>query len=112
MRMLVCGGREFSDKDQLYRVLDFYKPTFIISGAARGADTLAIEYAKDRKIPYKEYPADWKRYGNHAGHIRNKEMIILGLPDVVIAFTGGHGTENMIKQSKSHKIKIIIVPTT
>ena len=110
MRILVCGGRDFTDRAQLYRTLDFYNPSWIISGAARGADTLAADYAKVRKLPLEEYPAEWDKHGKSAGFIRNKEMLDLGKPDKIIAFAGGAGTANMIKQSKKAGVMTIEVP--
>lgn len=109
MRILVCGGRDFTDKIQLYRTLDFYENSFIISGAARGADSLAIKFAKDRNLPYVEFPADWDKYRKAAGPIRNKQMLVEGKPDLVIAFAGGNGTRDMIKQAKKAKVMTLEV---
>ena len=104
MKVLVCGGRNYSNKEVLYKVLnvisDVYNIEVIISGAAKGADTLAAQWAKDNNIKLQEYPADWNAHGKSAGPIRNKQMIDEGCPDLVVAFPGGSGTANMIKQSK------------
>ena len=61
MKVLICGGRDYSNYQDLKAVLDKFFITEIISGGARGADSLAIQYAKARRIPYREYPADWKK---------------------------------------------------
>lgn len=58
MRILVCGGIDFTDKIQLYRTLDFYENPIIISGMARGADSLAVQYAFNKKLKCLEFPAD------------------------------------------------------
>jgi hypothetical protein len=54
MRVLVFGGRDFSDRRWLFRVMDDLHArqpiTCIIEGEASGADTLAREWAEDRGI--------------------------------------------------------------
>lgn len=113
IRVLVCGGRTYNNKDIVYKVLDLinskYSISVCIEGGAKGADQLASRWATEKNIPIIEINADWETYGKAAGHIRNKQMIVEGLPDLVVAFPGGKGTENMIKQSKASKIKTIIL---
>jgi hypothetical protein len=62
MRVLVCGGRDFSDKVMLASALDAIhadRPfSLVIHGAAPGADTLAGEWADSRGIPVAPFPAD------------------------------------------------------
>jgi hypothetical protein len=108
MRILVCGGRDFTDFEwmnfKLSQWIDFQPkevvyPLTIIHGGARGADSLAGYWAKKFGYACEEYPADWNRYGKRAGPIRNAQMIREGKPDVVIAFPGGAGTMNMISQA-------------
>jgi hypothetical protein len=53
-----------------------------------------------------EYKAKWDKYGKSAGPIRNKKMLDEGKPDLVFAFPGGPGTNNMIKQAKEKNILI------
>lgn len=110
MRVLVCGGRDFDDHMLLVKTLLEYqteKPiTCIIHGNARGADTLADRFADLTGIPKEVYPADWDKYNKAAGPIRNAQMITEGKPDLVIAFPGGKGTANMIKQAKDAGIPV------
>ena len=109
MKVLVCGGRNYDDKATLYSKLDNLetRPTVIIHGAARGADSLAGQWAKDRGIPVDVFPADWDTHGRSAGYIRNKQMLVEGKPDLVIAFEGGKGTENMVTLAERAKVPVI-----
>jgi ABC-type Fe3+-hydroxamate transport system substrate-binding protein len=111
MRVLVCGGRDFDDTELMINSMLFLheKTPFscIIEGGARGADRGARTFAIYMNIPFETYFADWDKYGKGAGPIRNKQMIVEGKPDMVIAFPGGHGTANMIKQATNAGIKII-----
>lgn len=99
MRFLVCGGRNFNDKHFAFECLDRVhakKPiTTIIHGAARGADTLADLWARERLIPMEIFRADWKRYGKPAGHIRNNRMLNEGQPEGALVLPGGPGTAHM-----------------
>jgi ABC-type Fe3+-hydroxamate transport system substrate-binding protein len=128
MRVLVCGGRDFTNRALVYSTLDAIANKYnlwatpddygnslplgltIISGAARGADRIAADYAVVNWTGLKEFPADWKRYGKSAGPIRNKQMLDEGKPDLVIAFPGGRGTANMVAQARRAGIPVIEVP--
>ena len=103
-RVLVCGSRDFTDVGLLGVKLDEVRkrlggvPMRVISGAARGADSLAAGWARLRGIPCDEYPAEWERYGRSAGYRRNERMLAEGRPHVVVAFPQGEsrGTRMMM----------------
>lgn len=76
--MLVAGSRSFNAYPRLSQALDkllsHIKDSYnieIVTGAARGADKLAIQYAKEHGYSFKEFPADWS-LGKGAGFIRNE----------------------------------------
>ncbi len=112
-KILVCGGRDFTDRSLIYRLLDQviaamnWHKVEIISGAARGADSLAIDWAVLREHKYTAFPADWKQYGRQAGPIRNQKMLDIGKPDLVIAFPGGRGTADMIERTRNARVKLL-----
>lgn len=109
-KVLVCGGRDYHDKDFLFSTLDAFhlehKFTLLIQGGARGADNLVKIWAFYKKIPSLEFPANWVMYGKAAGQIRNQQMLVEGKPNLLIAFPGGIGTKNMIFQAKAASIPI------
>lgn len=111
MRILVCGGRDYSNKEYVYSILDecYSQNTRleIISGMARGADTIAWQWAKDRGVKCFEFPADWDRYKKAAGPIRNQQMIDEGFPDAGIAFRGTSGTADMVRRLKAADIPVL-----
>ena len=110
MRLLVCGGRDYHDKAALFATLDSYhavKPVdLVIHGAARGADMLAQSWADSRGVCCLQYPAKWDCDGKAAGPVRNRLMLVDGKPDFVIAFPGGRGTANMVKQAKAAGVAV------
>lgn len=75
---LVVGSRTFRDYGLLAEKLDALlcnqSEVTIVSGGAKGADSLAEEYAEDRGYECVVFPAYWNEYGKVAGYIRNKEM--------------------------------------
>lgn len=113
MKVLVCGGRDYSNSFEmnavLYKIHIERNITQIISGSARGADTMAIGWALLWNVDFEEFPANWDRYGRSAGPKRNLQMLEEGTPDLVVAFEGGNGTQNMIKQAKNHGVEVIEV---
>lgn len=103
MRVLVCGGRDFTNYDCVNRILSKLHNdtpiTTIISGRARGADALGEKWATERAIQIAGYPANWNRDGKAAGPIRNQQMLDEGKPDLVVAFPGGSGTIDMWRRT-------------
>ena len=114
MRVLVCGGRAYHDKNAVFAALDRlhqkHRIEAIIQGGAAGADRLAIKWATSRGIPSESYIADWARLGRGAGHIRNQRMLDQGKPDAVVAFPGGTGTADMVARAKTAGLKIWVRP--
>lgn len=107
-RILVCGGRHFDDGALLERTLNEYTDSVrvIIEGGAPGADRLARTWAQMRRIEVLTFYAQWKRDGKAAGPIRNKAMLANGRPDLVIAFEGGRGTADMVRQARAAGVPV------
>lgn len=110
MRVLVCGGRDYNDETKMRTILQDYiygPEDVLISGAARGADSLAAKLGSSLGAYVIEFPADWNKHGRSAGPIRNKQMLDEGMPDIVLAFPGGRGTQNMIQQSRKAGVEVV-----
>jgi len=111
MRVLVCGGRDYSDAKALFAVLDNirreYGPITVIQGGATGADALARKWCgMERNVHMINVPADWKAHGRAAGPIRNQRMLTEHKPDMVLAFPGGRGTADMVRRAKAAGVRI------
>tara|TARA_R110002153_G_scaffold105397_1_gene243791 strand:+ start:236 stop:586 length:351 start_codon:yes stop_codon:yes gene_type:complete len=107
MRVLIAGGRNFTDKQFLEEYMSKYlkEVTLVISGTAKGADRLGEKWAQSHSIPVERYPAQWSRYGGAAGPIRNKEMLDKGKPDLVVVFEGGKGSNHMATIARKAGVK-------
>ncbi|QDH91816.1 hypothetical protein SEA_PHRAPPUCCINO_141 [Mycobacterium phage Phrappuccino] len=121
-RVLITGSREWHDEGTLYGALQTQwtiaqgagKSLMVIHGAARGADTLASEWAASVGLPgifQMAYPAEWERYGQRAGFERNQKMVDDGA-DVCLAFVikspgKSKGTRDCMRRAKKAGIPII-----
>lgn len=115
-KTIIAGGRDFMDynllKEKVNKILQEKKVTHkivIISGCARGADTLGLRYASENAFDVEEYPADWNKYGKKAGYVRNVEMAENA--DALIAFWDGKskGTKHMIDIATERNLPIRII---
>lgn len=119
MRLLICGDREWSDKQTMRVWVRHYYEKYgddlvIIHGACEGADLMAESLAKDYEIPYEGFPARWKKHRKAAGPIRNRVMARARL-DEALAFHNriekSKGTKNMLFQLAQTGIKSQVVQT-
>lgn len=92
MRVLVCGGRDYTGDVSCLNMIDI---SILIHGGARGADDLAAWWAKTNGIPAAAVPAYWDKFGKSAGYQRNAAMLLLQ-PEYCVAFPGGKGTQMMV----------------
>lgn len=112
MRVLVCGGRDFTDESAAWNALSRLfdergEPEIIIHGGASGADAIAADYAHRNRIRCHAYRAAWRKHGKAAGPIRNQRMIDEGRPDLVVALPGGRGTADMVSRAKAAGIEVV-----
>lgn len=110
-RIIVSGGRDFADYDYLKEKMNGvieninHSRITIISGGAKGADSIAEKYAREKGIEFKRFNARWDLFGKRAGYIRNIEMLdYAGLSDgdsILVAFWDGksNGTKHMISEA-------------
>lgn len=117
MRVLVCGGRYFQDVPLLWRHLDQLHAkspiTCVIEGGSDavagdyyGADYWARMWAQARGVNSVTCWADWDQFGRWTGPKRNKEMLERYGPDLVLAFEGGKGTADMVKQAQAAGVAV------
>ena len=121
MKIIVCGGRDFTDYAFIFRALNRLhakRPiTHVIEGGQRtrdphtreiigGADYWGMRWAKRNGIPFETVKANWDRDGKAAGPIRNNKMAEMK-PDLVVAFKGGTGTASMIEITKRAGIEVM-----
>ncbi len=115
-KLVIAGSRDFKDYSLLSETLDKHlknrarnKAITIISGTAKGADQLGEQYAKEKGYKVEYYPADWERYGNAAGPIRNTQMA-KAADDVIVFWDGkSAGTRNMMEAAQKENIPCTVI---
>jgi hypothetical protein len=112
-RLVVAGSRGFDSYERLSAELDKYlagrRNVTIISGTARGADRLGERYAQVHGYNIEQVPAQWAKYHQGAGPIRNKQMVKTA--DAVLVFWDNEstGTRNIIECARAENIPCKIV---
>jgi YspA, cpYpsA-related SLOG family len=106
--VIIAGSRDIYDYAYLCACITSLdiQITKIISGGARGVDSLGERYARDNSIPLLIMRADWDRFGRSAGYKRNEQMAELG--QVLIALWDGQsrGTMHMINIAKARGLTV------
>ncbi len=106
-KILVTGGRDFTNVKYINLVLDTLEPDIIVHGGARGVDGIAAYWCERNDKQHIEMLANWDKYGKSAGPRRNADMLIAH-PDIkyVLMFPGGKGTGHMcdIARKKGYTI--------
>lgn len=115
---LVTGGRVFEDRPTIYDRLDYFHArlgfTLLIHGGAKGADTLAGDWAAARGVPTEVYVPNWNKFGKGAGPMRNRQMLdrvaLASQGDgraVVIWFPGGAGTADCRREAVRRELRVL-----
>lgn len=113
MKIIIAGSRDIKDTRMIYKKLNAlyraYPKLEIVSGCAKGPDSIALEFSSDYKIKSHKFPADWNKFGKRAGYIRNEAMA--DFADGLVAFWDGvsKGTKHMIQTAISKNLKIKII---
>lgn len=117
MRIAVVGSRGYTDAEFIHKILNSVRSQIvdmigdddnmvIVSGGARGVDTIAENWAKSKGIQTLIFLPDWNQYGRKAGFIRNQDIVKNS--DWVIAFWDGvsNGTRSSIELAKKYGIHV------
>lgn len=91
MRLLVTGGRDWTDENRVHYYLMSTGPALVVHGGARGLDAIVDRLVRrwsefgdpdGREWPAPEVhpvrPSDWRTIGKGAGSLRNQLMVDRG----------------------------------
>ena len=113
MKVIIAGSRGITSIYHLRRALQesgfFWSITEVVSGTARGVDKLGEEWAIEKGIPIKRFPADWDTHGKRAGYLRNAEMA--DYADALLALWDGksRGTKHMIDLARKKGLRVYVM---
>lgn len=112
MKIAIIGSRECGNinfEELLKKHMDILANDTIISGGARGIDTLAAKYARKHGMKLLEFRPDYATFGRGATFVRNR--MIVDVADVVVALWDGssRGTKNTIEYAKKKYVPVVII---
>ena len=109
-RILVCGGRDYADRDKVFWALDQIDAKHgvgeVLHGGANGADSLGHEWAVARQRVSITVMAKWDTDGKRAGPVRNQRMLDEYGPYACVAFPGGSGTADMVRRCREEDVPV------
>ena len=108
MRTIIAGSRDIVDDSLIQAAITAsgFEISCVISGGAKGVDTMAEQWARAQGISVAVVLPDWKTYGRGAGPERNRRMA--GQADALIAIWDGksRGTRSMIQIAQKANLKV------
>ncbi len=107
MKIAIIGSRNLYVEN-----LEKYLPqdtTEIVSGGARGIDTCAEIYAREKELKFTVFLPEYARFGRGAPIKRNEQIV--DYADEVLAFWDGksRGTQSVIAYCKKQSKKVTVV---
>ena len=110
---MFTGGRDYLDPYPVLYAFEILQPRLVIVGDATGADAMVEATAKERRVPFEVYYANWTRFGNRAGPIRNQQLVDRVVevrkdgPAYCVWFMGEKGTPDAIERAEKADIQTI-----
>lgn len=113
IKLAIVGSRSITDEKFVNRILNCYKfmfglPIKVISGGAKGIDSIGESWADKLGIEKQIFLPDWDNNGKAAGFIRNEDII--KNCDVCLAIWDGesHGTKNDFELCEKYNKELLI----
>lgn len=126
MKTIIAGSRDITDYNTVAMAIknSGFKITEVVSGQARGVDTVGEVWAKSNGIPIKTFKPNWdditadgavvktnkygKKYNAMAGFQRNQEMADYADALIAIWKAKSSGTGDMIERARKAGLKVYI----
>lgn len=118
MIVVVTGGRDYADAERVHAELDRIHAEHGIYAVAHGACPAGADAHADSwvdacggQVLHWRFPAHWSKHGRSAGTKRNGEMLrqvgcVVGAHVVVLAFPGGRGTADCVRQARKLGLRV------
>ena len=110
MRVIIAGSRSITDQSLVEKAVQEsgFRIDVVISGGARGVDSMGEEWASANGKPVKRFLPDWERNGKSAGFIRN-DLMVKAADALVAITTGSRGTAHTISAAKRKGIPTYVM---
>lgn len=102
MKVIIAGSRSITDYTALQYAIaqSVFSIKEVVSGCARGVDSLGERWASENGIDISWFPANWGRFGRAAGHYRNSEMAAYADAAIILWDGESRGTLDMIDRMR------------
>ena len=105
LRVLVTGGKTYDEEAFAHKVLSQLSPRKIITSDCDGADAFARSYATSKQLAIDIVPVAEGICAEHRAATLLSRLTTP--PELVVAFAGGEGTENVVNLAREMKIEVI-----
>lgn len=99
--------QELFDETLQKFVQEYGLPDLVVSGGAKGADTMGESWARLMKIPMQIFKPEWNLYGKSAGIRRNTDIINACTHVVAFPNDSGKGTQDSIRKAIEQQKTVI-----
>ena len=112
MKLAIVGSREFENYDLLCAEVAKIQKTqnieLIVSGGAKGADTLAKKFAALNNIPLMEFLPDYSKFGKQAPLRRNTQIVKEATKVIAFPSAESRGTYHSITEARRMRKTVIV----
>ena len=110
LRTIIAGSRHCVDLEAVREAVKScgWYPSVVLSGGARGADTMGEVWAAENDVPVEIYPANWEKYGTAAGFQRNVRMAEEAEALIALWNRRTPGTRHMVHAMKSRLLPVFV----
>ena len=110
VKVIIAGPRDYHDYISVLMAMHLcgFQVTEVVSGRARGVDTMGERWADEHGIPIKPFLAEWDKFGKSAGMRRNGQMANYADAAVVLWDGYGRGSGNMRQQMLDRKKPLFV----
>lgn len=114
---VLTGGRDYGDRAKVLFVVELLAWAMVrvrVGDCSTGLD----RFVRESGSPFvgRAWVADWDTHGRAAGPLRNRAMLVgerdgynEGRADIVVAFLGGRGTADCVRQARQLGIPVVLV---
>jgi hypothetical protein len=110
MKTIIAGSRTVGSTSVVEEACNYcgWEITQVVSGCARGVDTLGEIWAAAHNLPVERHPANWDKHGKKAGYLRNIEMAECSEALIAVWDGESRGTSHMIVAAQRLGLKVYI----
>jgi hypothetical protein len=110
LTVITTGGRDYQNRKRIAAILSWLNPSLVVHGAnPDGADSIVAEAASRMMVRHVPMRAEWQRYGRAAGPIRNAAMLREFPKALLVAFHGGKGTTDAVREALKTGRSVLLV---